>query len=55
MDNANNDDVFEITDKNYQKISENLEKVNFVIFFVIVHFVNDVTSTISVGIHRRHH
>lgn len=43
-----NDEVFDITDKNYQKVSKNLENVNFKIFqnisFVIVLFVNDVTS-----------
>lgn len=42
-----NDEVFDITDKNYQKVAKNLENVNFKIFqnisFVIVLFVNDVT------------
>ena len=40
------DEVFEITDKNFQKISENVEKVNFINltkYFVIVLFNGDVT------------
>lgn len=49
MGDAGKDEVFEITDKNYQKITENLEKVNFVIFFVIVRPVDDVTLTFQSG------